>query len=161
MVDPHYVCIDAISDYPTDWMTYCRCCSQMADRHHVCADVSSEYLALWTTYCSCCTEVAVSYYVCVDVSSEATVEEWFNTHIAYTIQAYKIYIYTYIYGPQSQLTISLFFKSSLHVSVPTGHLQVKTYQHQISYSCEEPSHYKNTSIISMTMSLIYYFLNYL
>jgi hypothetical protein len=30
----------------------------------------------------------------------------------------------YICGPQTQLTVSLFLKTSLHVSAPTGHLQV-------------------------------------
>jgi hypothetical protein len=42
--------------------------------------------------------------------------------LTYTIQTYNI---IYIYGPQSHLTTSLFVKSSLHVSAPTGHPQVK------------------------------------
>jgi hypothetical protein len=46
----------------------------------------------------------------------------------YTIQTYTV---KYTYGPQSQLTTSLFFRSSLHVSAPTGHPQVKTYQHVV------------------------------
>jgi hypothetical protein len=74
--------------------------------------------------------------------------------LTYTIQTYNnigyIYIYIYIYGPQSQLTTSLFFKSSLHVSAPTGHLQVRTFQHQLSYSCEftRIRNLKNKEVVS-------------
>jgi hypothetical protein len=48
----------------------------------------------------------------------------------YTIWTYSIYdIYIYICNPQSQLFFFIYFfisfVTSLHVSAPTGHLQVK------------------------------------
>jgi hypothetical protein len=63
----------------------------------------------------------------------------------------------YIYNPQSQLF--LFFVTSLHVSDPTGHPQVKQmYQHQFCL-CENHHAILNTSIITcVTFYIILYYI---
>jgi hypothetical protein len=43
-------------------------------------------------------------------------------------------------GLQTQLTTSLFLKTSLHVSAPTGHLQVITIVKTFNTCCFEDSH---------------------
>jgi hypothetical protein len=60
-------------------------------------------------------------------------------------------------GPQTQLTTSLFFKTSLHVSAPGDN-----YHNDIQYVLfRRFSFYCNTSIIFMAMRLIYCFLIYI
>jgi hypothetical protein len=56
----------------------------------------------------------------------------------YYIWTYNIKLY--ICGPQTQLTTSLFSKTSLHVSAPTGHLQVITIVMTFNTCCFEDSH---------------------
>jgi hypothetical protein len=60
--------------------------------------------------------------------------------LPYIIYTYNIKLYRYICGPQTQLTTSLFFKTSLHVSGSTGHLQVITIIMTFNTCCFEYSH---------------------
>jgi hypothetical protein len=59
--------------------------------------------------------------------------------LTYTIKTYNIKLYIYICGPQTQLTTSLFFKTSLHVSATTGHLQVLTIVMTFNTCCFQDS----------------------
>jgi hypothetical protein len=64
--------------------------------------------------------------------------------------------------PQTQLTTSLFLKTSLHVSAPYGPSSGDNYRNDIQYVLfRRFSFYCNTSIIFMAMRLIYCFLIYI
>jgi hypothetical protein len=56
-----------------------------------------------------------------------------------------------ICGPQMQLTTSLFFKTSLHVSAPTGHLQEITIVMRFNTCCFEDSQQHALNVITVVI----------